>query len=561
MTVMHTELPLRYRPEPYETLLGYMLRISHVNGYRQVQTMQALFDLSGIPLHSITCHYSKVNTVFNAMSMRLRIPVQALSAHFSAELDGAYNDCRVVQNIAIKAPKVCLACLSENKPMMATWRLAHVTHCEHHQVPLLSHCPECEAPLKWKPSLYSRCDSCDAHWKDVELKAGPLPDYQAAEYLLSPEQQKVYRFNLYLMVRLALRFHDMQRGEFKVFPNDVDDVQSLFAFSYRCLVDEYFREKQLQHRIDYWKENAGVKHLPDTFFDALHQEYRQYTPFLTNHFDAQECSIDVKRFQSKRISNPRESLVKNGTAAHLHLDLTSVADCMGLKTTDVSALVKRQLLKSCYDTTLPRDFWFNAQDIDAFYEQLRKKTSPLQVCRTPHQLVSIGKVIPVLRNIKWSIADVLALVLAGTCEVFVETDDESFSLLTIHINQEQLFVAINDSLCGGARGVPWLTIKNCFFVPPKVLPQFVFFLGEICGEQSIKEESVQYLHRFVSHYMVLNQWCRLRKIPTSKVHFYLQKKGLHPAFSNYPGNAFYVFEKSALLELRLTEFLKYDCSL
>ena len=55
------------------------------------------------------------------------------------------------------------------------------------------------------------------------------------------------------------------------------------------------------------------------------------------------------------------------------------------------------------------------------------------------------------------------------------------------------------------------------------------------------------LHDFSTHFIVLNQFCRLRKLKLPRVVALLSKAEITPVFSAKSGAGFYVFKKSTEL--------------
>ncbi|WP_084681894.1 TniQ family protein [Agarivorans albus] len=552
MTAMPSELPLRPRPMANETLLGYLLRVSHTNGYRQVQTMRDLFGLEGMPLPSITCDNRHLDRVASSMSRRLRLSPETLVVHFENELDGAFDDGRVIKSIVVKSPKVCIACIAEIKPIQAKWRLTHVTHCEEHCQPLVSCCPECQTPLKWTPQIYSKCENCQVEWRENESKVDSLPLYQVAEQGLSLVQQQHYRRHLYRMAGMAMRFYDFQAAAYAVFPDDVQNVSSLFEFSYRCLVDEKFRLRQFQSRVDYWKKKGLLEHIPHSFFIHLHANYIEELGFLPRPLIWPVKPFHVMSFQSKRVSNPHAHLNFRDVGTHFLVDRRTLADCLSVATSDVTSMVKAGLLSPSYDSTSLRYSWYDVRDIDQLLARLMACTKPMSACYTSGELITVFEAQIVLRRFNWSVADILVLLISKQCDSFLKASELNFSNLAV--NREQLFDALNKRL-GKQNDYNEHTLARDFYVPPEVRERFYDFVR---SEKAKLPGELNSLLFFTDHYVVLNQWCRLRKLSIPSIFRYLMKQGIVTEFSEMAGRGFYVFRKSDLLERSLSEVVKND---
>jgi hypothetical protein len=553
MTVMHSELPLRPRPEINEALLGYLLRLAFCNGYQAVQTLRQLFSLKSTLLHSISNEYRTAEELLGTVAERVRIAPEVLKAHFENERNGVFSSVRAVQDISVSSPHVCLACLREVRHIVADWRLAHITHCEYHKTALVKCCPACGEELKWKPTLYSHCGKCKTVWQDVEVPVTDIPHYQSAEKSLTTLQKQPYRHHLYKVARMAMRFYDMQLTECRTFPTDIENRQMLFEFSYRFLVDIAFRETQLQSRIAFWLRQGPLNHLRSGFFDALHHDFQKSEPLLFGLKPDIPRPMHVSQFQTQRIIHPRQALVRDKTSAHFQLDMTTLAKCMQLNIADITPLAKNDVLPSHNAPKLVRDNWFDARDADELFATLNKRAKPKQEATCSYNLITLRQAVQIVRRLKWTLGDILKLVVEERCEVFLNNKQSLLNLQELYIDREQLFVELDFSFCAQQNRVKTGYLQQYFFVSGIVTERFITFIHEKSStEQGGNRVTMDQLKSFMTNFLALNRWCRLRKMAIPKVLNLLTEANIQPVFKYGATKGFYIFKKTAELEHALS---------
>ncbi|WP_039987963.1 TniQ family protein [Paraglaciecola mesophila] len=549
MTVMHSELPIRPRPQEDEMLLGYILRVAHQNGYHSVQTVRRLFSLKSTDLHSINSHFLRFKDLLSELSVLVRVDYEVLELNFENEMGGLYNSERAVQDISTFEVNVCLICMHEQKAMHKDWRIAHVTHCHIHQCELTSRCPNCDAFLNWKPSLYSHCEGCKIGWDEVVVEKKEIPDYQLQHMKLAAPQRYVYWHQLYKMAALAMRLYDAQLTPFRTFPPDIKCHQTLFSFCLRMLEDIAFREEQLANRVKHWKESGELKFLSDNFFAALNYQYQQGSPFTISQTNSSDPHPDVQLFQTKKIWKARRILANDELSYSGHLNVGTLARCIQRPISDISSMVKNGVLQTFEQSNMPRDYWFNLIDVDALFGTIHSKIQQRELSGEAFNIITLEEAVQLVRRNNWGLADIISLIIDGRCEVFVRNKKEQFHLFNICINREQLILALDEF---------FQRDKNC--VKPSKIETF-FYANEIhrihlirlINEQFVEPEdgevlSPKKIERFLERYIVLNRWCKLRKLPIPKAIATLSKQQIFPVLHSKSGKGFYIFKRDSNVE-------------
>lgn len=545
MTLMHSEMPVRPRPQSDEMLLGYILRVAHHNGYQSIQTIRQLFSLKSTVLHSINSNFLRFEELMRELSALVRVDYELLKLNFENEMSGIYHSDRAVQDISTFEVKVCLMCMREQKKMHKNWRLAHITHCHIHQCELTSRCLACEAPLGWKPTLYSHCESCKISWGDIDIETEEIPHYQLIDMQLTTPQRSVYWHHLYKMAALAMRLYDAQLTHFRTFPRDIECPYTLFSFCLRMLGDEVFRQEQLANRVQHWKESGKLKYLSGHFFAPLNAQYQQCSSFISTQSVLPNRYIDIRLFQTKHIRNPRHILAGDKASISYQVDVRTLAKCLHFSITDVTSMVRNGALKTLNQSDMSRDYWFDLMDVDAMIEKLASKSQQGELREKPFNIVTLEEAIKLVRRSKWGVAEILSLIIEGQCQAFIENKEEQLYLSNIRINREQLILAMDDF---------FQKDKDC--VKPSKIETFFYandihrvHLIKLINEQSTEPEengvlSPKKIGRFLERYIVLNRWCKLRKLPIPKAIATLAQQRIFPVIHSNSGKGFYIFERN-----------------
>ena len=155
-----TEPRLPGCPPPYagESLNGYLLRLSALNGYSGLGMMLSLAGYRGTPLVYAPGYGNKMAAFLGMSPDALR--------RMSYETGSSASDRRPcsffgesIPRYLVDAtkPKICPACVRETGFLHALWDLTPVVACHRHGTMLLDHCPGCARPLTWLRSGPTQC--------------------------------------------------------------------------------------------------------------------------------------------------------------------------------------------------------------------------------------------------------------------------------------------------------------------------------------------------------------------------------------------------------------------
>jgi TniQ len=154
-------LPFRRRPQQGESFMGYVARLAEINGY---DGALALLRLMGL------------NSPADALRSGGLARMSAMTETSAEELDRLRHPpigkgrrgrhrflAQTVRYVQIRKgpPRACSGCLAENGWMAAVWGLQMVDACPIHGCLLLSKCPGCGQPFRWRNFKATRCANCE----------------------------------------------------------------------------------------------------------------------------------------------------------------------------------------------------------------------------------------------------------------------------------------------------------------------------------------------------------------------------------------------------------------
>ena len=148
--------------KPFESVLGYVLRVSEANGY---ESPWAIMRHAGINQNQMI----KATTPVEPIAHIVGRPVEELKKlpwqrYPNGEATPALNRGapRLLRHLNIAAPKICPHCVAERGIAEAAWDLKYMVACPVHRVSMTAHCSSCRKPLTWYRPGIDTC-RCGAH--------------------------------------------------------------------------------------------------------------------------------------------------------------------------------------------------------------------------------------------------------------------------------------------------------------------------------------------------------------------------------------------------------------
>lgn len=172
------KLLVRPMPEEGESFIGYIVRLTELNGYNTPSWILSLGDIDYMELQwnftFVFSHPDKLkkfaeitgNQVSGLTSL-LYLPADSRERlGFEGEYDfyGAYLNRSIIRP---HCPKVCPKCLKESGYARRVWDCSLVTACPIHACMLIDTCPKCRRRIKCVRMRLSIC-SCGCDWREID---------------------------------------------------------------------------------------------------------------------------------------------------------------------------------------------------------------------------------------------------------------------------------------------------------------------------------------------------------------------------------------------------------
>lgn len=175
------------RPQLTESLMGYVLRLTELNGYPTTAYVLASLDgdrfrrnasrLDAGGLISLAgLSQGEVDRLTHMPTDRSRAYIRL----YGTDLPGF--------EVNMRYPRVCPTCLAEGRPCEAFWDMAKASVCPVHRVHLVTQCPRCSKSLLWSRSTVWKC-KCGFDLRTAAV----VPVNPALADLMAVMRHKVYR--------------------------------------------------------------------------------------------------------------------------------------------------------------------------------------------------------------------------------------------------------------------------------------------------------------------------------------------------------------------------------
>jgi hypothetical protein len=190
--------PVRPRPKSDESICGFVVRLAKLNGFFSIKDIFRLLELKYYAV-SLETSNNRFYEFIEKLAPTLNCSPDDLLAPLTDKVESFYDPGRTVMNITSQTPKVCTDCLStQDSYIKSSWQMVHITHCEHHQMPLIDTCRDCENKLRWDADLLEGCSKCGYRWKKVDkAPIQELPMYQLMHSRFKGDALRVYLVALY----------------------------------------------------------------------------------------------------------------------------------------------------------------------------------------------------------------------------------------------------------------------------------------------------------------------------------------------------------------------------
>ena len=163
MTAVIQPLVATPRHYKFESLKGYILRLSEANGYHTPTIMLSGTGMTNGEMISIIPPIENLAPLFNLSIKEIcRLGYQRPSGSSSAKQIWLHNHLLPTYYLNIKTSKVCTECILESGFIESFWDIKYAIACPKHNRYLIKACPACKKQLSWfRPGLLKCGCGCD----------------------------------------------------------------------------------------------------------------------------------------------------------------------------------------------------------------------------------------------------------------------------------------------------------------------------------------------------------------------------------------------------------------
>jgi hypothetical protein len=168
-----------------ESFLGYLLRLTELNQYRNISWLLGSADLQNDGSH-LRQSVLFSNLDFKNLSILTKCSVEVLKSKTHTPLEnGQFNFFgHPINKDAINSlyPKICPSCIAETGYHKSVWDFALTTCCHIHNRLLINKCPVCKKRLSWFRSRISMCN-CGYDFRKFPVEHVIAEDLLISEFI------------------------------------------------------------------------------------------------------------------------------------------------------------------------------------------------------------------------------------------------------------------------------------------------------------------------------------------------------------------------------------------
>jgi hypothetical protein len=326
-------LMLRPYPKPQERLNEYLLRLCYINGFFKITELMSVLGTNPIKQAQMgqwSPHHLK--SLNEALTKALGRPCDdVIALHTRKDTDKwLYVYDRVLAELIVDFPRICVHCVSEEKTMDWRWSIGTVARCPKHRSPLIDTCPHCDKPLIWDANILEFCPKCKKPWKLGDIKAlQPLTAFEKALWPtvdgtidVSEKQLQALTYAMYM----SARPFDVMIQRYGRIPFSQNHYQ-LVHNGLALLTNEDYRSKWAKACQRYWKNYPGYINPVHLFLESIE--------VLNTKENCQSFDfIERPEF----IQKARVQYVKDKDQPIYHVDIFLLAKAINLSLSDATIL-------------------------------------------------------------------------------------------------------------------------------------------------------------------------------------------------------------------------------
>lgn len=146
-------------PTPYESLLGFVLRVSESNGYESPTQMLNYAGINVREMFTLKFPKEKLAALTNK-SIHLIERIARVTAESNGGIIYKVNNHNLENNhkfYRVRKCAICPECISDSGHLDAFWDLNFSVVCPHHKKPPMTNCNHCGKPISWLRPGLNKC--------------------------------------------------------------------------------------------------------------------------------------------------------------------------------------------------------------------------------------------------------------------------------------------------------------------------------------------------------------------------------------------------------------------
>lgn len=344
-----TKLLFVERPKFNESYQGYILRLTHLNGYEKINWIYELMEnVNGYNRKRSTLS-QELKALKDVTSLEI---YQLQNLLFRSLGEEEYNE--LLGYTQQRKCKICPKCLDEKKYYNGIWEIAFITECTEHNCLLVEKCPNCNKMIGWNRCnlFYCNCqfDLRKCKVEDSEENSSKITSLIISKVRMSSLQKSsttnpLYELDLISLLKVMnficlklvfsikhggkVPFKLMENSEMHILVNNAFKVFENWPANFYTFLENLKLEEGMRNR--------GIVKDFGSFYRRI-KSYKQFD-FLFNAF-----KYYVFLNKGKYISHSFTKLFNGDLDEFDHITGTEAANVLGLKLSTVQKLMNNNIL-------------------------------------------------------------------------------------------------------------------------------------------------------------------------------------------------------------------------
>jgi len=434
--MFNRSFPIRPEPIEGESFKGFILRIANNLGYQELKELHSMIGIN----YSKSCYdpfNNKYKSFTQVLEAYLEQPTGSLEQHFKSCSFDATGSSMVIKSNKVLYPKICTECAKspDDNWIRHDWLKVYVTHCDKHEVPLLSACPSCENTFDWIADIFDGCPCCGLRWADYSMIKTGVLIYQRPQLNFPTESIPQFLNSFYLFISHAARPYDFITFKHKTLPNLGVHTHNIFEVACALLTSKEFRIVWKQAKLRYWESFISV--INNDQLSLLMDE-------IINQPIYPQILLPKNIPLIKSYDNYLSDCLEGVEYAELLLEKSQVATLLRINEEQVTSLVDRKLLMIASQATGSKEF-FDLIDIDNFLGIIKDQTKEYDP-ETNENLIALSDAFNLAKQSFCMAGDALSYLLSTNVKFYYSTEKSEVSFNNIACDREKLMEYCDNTL-------------------------------------------------------------------------------------------------------------------